>query len=191
GVQLVIHVDRQSVVGKMAGVCISNRRVLRQVVGGDGGRGRNRRIQRRPVELNFSACLAKTRFSRLEVLVRNVHLLFERVQFRNPEQLPPVGAQCGIGRLRLFPALRFEERLRRLLFECGGGRRGWLRVLRSDSAAGQQRQQEAEDAENGDPHHCSFASTGSTAVPEVSESEGFSMIQSSALSPATTSTSVP
>ena len=188
GVQLVVDVDRQRVLAEVAGVR-AQRRVLRETVGGDGGRSRNGGEETGPRQLNQRARLAKAGFRGLEGLVGGVDLLFQPVEFRAAEELPPVHADRGVGGLRLLPPLRFRERLRRLLAECGCGRDRRLGVFRADHAACEQQRISSEECRRA--HHLSDALASRTSVPEVSESEGFSIISSCGVMPESTSTSVP
>ena len=68
-------------------------------------------------------------FGGCDCLVRNAHLLFERIQFRIVVHFPPFGADLVIAWLSYFPAVALFELPRRFLVRrrSGGGRPGVFR----------------------------------------------------------------
>ncbi len=61
----------------------------------------------RPGSLHDGARLSELRFRRGNILVRDIHLLFEGVKLRILEYLPPGPADDGLLRLRHLPFRRF------------------------------------------------------------------------------------
>ena len=72
-----------------------------------------------------------------DVLVVNIQLLFESVQFGIVEDLPPLAAQLGIRGLRHRPASSFFELVGRFLVDGRGRLRSGRMVFRPDHAARQ------------------------------------------------------
>src|SRR6185369_8853868 len=65
-----------------------------------------------------------------DVLIRCVELLFETIQLRVVEHLPPLAADHGVGRPREFPVVGFLESVRRDFFVSRRRSDRRLRILR-------------------------------------------------------------
>ena len=68
------------------------------------------------------------------VLVRNIDLLFQRIQLRIVENLPPFTAKRIVSGLRLFPAFGIFEIGQREFLVCRRGLCGRCMVRRADHA---------------------------------------------------------
>jgi hypothetical protein len=77
----------------------------------------------------------------LDVLVIDIELFFERVQFGILENLPPFAAQHALVRLGHLPALGFLEMGGRFLVGRSRRRRGRRMIFRADRATTQRQHQ--------------------------------------------------
>ena len=77
------------------------------------------------------------------ILVGDVHLLFQRIQGRVVEHLPPFAASGVVAWLRHFPDIGRAEFL-----EAGGNWRGRAAILRGEVAADQQGRAEEAPTQN-------------------------------------------
>ena len=79
--------------------------------------------------------LLELRFRRLQILIGDIYLLFQRIQLRVLKNLPPFSLGNLIAGLRRLP-------IRRDLFVCRRRRHGRLRIARANGAAAEKQTSE-------------------------------------------------
>ena len=112
---------------------------------GDGRIGAERRVVLRASLPHERSRGQEIRGRRGDILIRDIHLLFKRIELRIVEYLPPIAFERGVAGLGLLPSIRILEVFRRQLLVCGrrGGR--GPNVFRPYRATGEKRNQKSQE----------------------------------------------
>ncbi len=141
-VELVGEIEgqREIIVGANLGLLVEERRVFGLFGVARAGIDSDRRIQGATGNTNGRASFAELRVGRLQSLVRNVDLFFERIELGIAVNFPPLPFGDGVAGLR-----DFEVRRGFLVIGWDLGR--GLHVLRPDRAAGERKSRDSSRCE--------------------------------------------